>query len=284
MMHKSLIALFIASFMLWPLGDAQAADKTAILKLSVPTSTVTQGNQVTVSLSLLPGGQAVIGTQVTLYFSSTLTYQSFDGAGSIFDTEIDVPTVNGNTLSFSRVAMNTSYVGTEGLIGKITFVANEPGAGDITIQEATTQVKADSDLTNILQSTQSAHTTISAPTVTTTVTPTPTPTATPTASISPAATSTPKASPKATTTSQIVVAVTASSKATPSETPLTTTTPSTESSPEALIDITPTPNPIQSSVPTSAERSRARSFAIALVVLGACGTIVSLLYLRGSHV
>lgn len=312
MMHNFILGAFIAAQLLVPISFAQAAEKTAVLKLTTPSTSVTPGSEVTASLFLLPGGQAVIGTKIAIYFSPKLAYVSFDATGSVFNTEIDEATVNDNTLTFSRVDMNNSYAGTEGLIGKVTFIANELGRADISIQETLTEVKADSDLTNILLSSQPTYVTVSAPAsspvatvaptaaAVTTPTPTPlttaTPTPKPTATTTPApttlttATATPATTvttvtPKATVSPKNAAAITPTNspqatQSTPTASITSLVTHSPDTSPTTASTNEPSPNPTPP-LTTAKSRAAGRAVAVVLLLLGTVGATLSIRHLRG---
>lgn len=264
-MMRKLLA--VIGLLLFSVSPALAANKTATLSVQMDKTSVAPNETVTASIILATGAQEVIGTIVKITISPNLSYLSFDAKDSVFNTEIDQPTIDGNTITFSRIDTTTSYSGEAGLVAKLTFTAKEVGNANVTISETDSQVKADSDLSNILKSVQNAQITIS--TTQATATPktstTPTPTATKSPTPKPTTTVSPSPKPSIATTATL--------------SPLATNSP--------LSSLFTTPSPTAPILPTPIAQAVTKKSALAgivsgltLMASGIAGGIMSIIRLR----
>lgn len=234
-----------------------AASKTATLNLSPASGSYIIGSQVAVNVKLTSTTEAISGVEVTInYPAGLLRFDSADGSGSIFTTELTPASVIGtNTIFLSRARLDTGYLGTAGQVVRLNFSSLAAGSPAVSIDMNTSQAGAYSDGGNALQSVSGASYTVTNP-----VASTPKPTPKPSTAKS-SATATP--SPSATAT------------ATPA-TPIPTLTPTLTPTDTAAITGTPTPTILPSPTATPTPQATGRSYSIwTLLPLISIGWVLS---------
>lgn len=144
----SLISGGIALYLM----SAEAAP-TATLSV-VPSSGAQQvGQNFVVDLKLTTGGQAVAGVNVNVAFSSNLIFVTSSSTNSVFDQDVILPTMAGNTVQFSRVRFDAGYNGTNGQVMQLTFRMTTCGTATVSIDKTKSEVTAYSDSSDSLQTT-----------------------------------------------------------------------------------------------------------------------------------
>ncbi len=131
-------------------SSAQAAPATAVLGIKSSTTTIPTGEELTISyyLTSVTEGISAVALKVTVPTGTTLVRTSV--VDSIMPTEVIPATISGTTLTWERLRNTTGYTGTDGFIGSTTLTLSQTGQATFAIDQATSQVIAYSDSTNVL--------------------------------------------------------------------------------------------------------------------------------------
>lgn len=162
-LHFTLVIGLVTLTLGTAIPKAQAATPTATLSLTPSAPVALTNGTFGIDVKLSTGGQAASLTNLSIIMGGNISYNTFDPFGSVFNSTVNDPAINGNTLTFSRLRSDTGFNGQNGQVLHLVFNALSAGAGNLTIDQPNSGVLAFSDSSNILSAVNNSSITIKTP-------------------------------------------------------------------------------------------------------------------------